>query len=270
MVLDLLVGSVISALAGVVMALLTVLLGAHRENRRWLERRVHRPLYGELTEVISGEMPKGENGYASLWADLEYYKTYRVDPDLAEALDRYASDVSELAGRERREDFTAFVRALPEDICAGDDSVTELPSGHTVDMRTWLRRNLLVLATHPSVRDEPFGVEPTELDYLWDEVDDVSPADIHGETFDVARALEVVSREFNWGYEPFYHHWDDGWEDDLAAALRAAAEQPESQVKETTTLRRRIGVAAHEIKGMITERADRGVLESVWIEWTGR
>ncbi|MFC7044361.1 hypothetical protein ACFQH6_02105 [Halobacteriaceae archaeon GCM10025711] len=264
MVSNLLIGAAISGLAGVATALTTALLADYRENQRWLKREVFHPLHGELTEVVSGELPTEGDSYASLWADLEYYKAHRVDADLAEALDQYASDISELGGRERSEDYATFVDALPGSVCDGEDGVAELPSGHTADMRTWLQRNVLVLATAPSFRSESTGFEPTDLEFLWAEVDGISTSDVRSEPFDTAAALEVVSREFNWGYEPFYHQWDDGWTADLAAALRAATERPGSGIRETLVLRRDIGRAARDIKRMIEERSDRGLLGSLW------
>lgn len=263
MVWDLLLGSVLSSMAGLVLALTTALLTDRREKRRWLRRKVHYPLYGELTRVISGEMPRGESGYASLWAGLDYYKTYRVDPELAESLDRYASDVSRLAGQERDGDVAAFVRALPDDVC-GAEGVAELPSGRTVDMRTWLKRNLLVLSTAPSFREASFGFEPADLDFLWDEVDGVSAADVRSEPFDTARALEEVSREFNWGYEPFYRQRDEDWVEAFAAALLAAADRPDSAVQETLLRRHELGGAASRLKDMIEVRADMGLFRSLW------
>jgi len=264
MVWDLVVGSLVSSTAGLVLALTTAVLTDYREKLRRLESNVHQPLYGELTGVISGELPAGDAGYESLWADLDYYKTYRVDADLAEALDQYASDVSQLRGVERDEDVEAFVDALPAYICEPGESTVELPSGRTVDMRTWLERNLLVLSTAPSYRDVAFGIDPADLSYLWAEVDGVSPADVEAEPFDTATALEVVSQEFTWGYEALYNQWDDGWLDDLAAALATAADQPDSAVQETLLLRHDIGTAASETKAMIEERADRGLFRSLW------
>lgn len=267
MVWDLLFGSTISALAGLTMAFTTALLTDHREQRQWLRTKVYQPLYGELTETISGEIPGDDDEYVSSWADFSYYKTHRVDADLAAALDHYASSVSELSGRERREDFETFVRALPDYVREGEDVAAELPSGRTVDMRTWLKRNLVVLSTTPSFRAASFGFDPADLEYLWAEVDGISARDVRREPFDTAAALEVVSKEFNWGYEAFYHQWDDGWEDDLAAALLEAVDRPGNAVQETLLLRRDVGETASEIKRMIRDRAELGLFRSLWDGW---
>ncbi|MFC4548781.1 MULTISPECIES: hypothetical protein [Halorussus] len=270
MVWSLVLGSVISALAGLTMAFTTALLTDHREKRQWLRTKVYQPLYGELTEVISGEIPGDGREYSSLWADFGYYKTHSVDSELADALDGYASHVSELSGRERRADVDAFVAALPDYVCEDGDAVAELPSGRTVDVRTWLKRNLVVLSTAPSFRAEAFGFDPADLDYLWAEVDDLSADDVRGEPFDTAEALEAVSKEFNWGYEALYHRWNDGWAEDLAAALLAAVERPGSDVQAALLLRRDVGATASELKRMIRDRTDVGLFRSLWDDWNRR
>lgn len=264
--LDLLLGALLSSFAGLTLALVTALLTDHREKRRWLQTKVHRPMYGELTNVISGETPWAENEYESLWADLEYYKTYRVDTELAEALDRYASRISGFARLEHDGDLDAFVRALPEHVCDGQAGTATLPSGRSIDMRTWLRRNGLVLATHPSLRETPIGMDPAALEYLWAEVDGISGA-VAGEDVDTGEALRAVSTEFNWGYEGFYRHWGEGWEDELAAALLDASERPESVLSKTLSRRRALGVVARDARELIEARAGRGLFRSLWHEW---
>ncbi len=263
----LLLGSALSSLAGLTLALVTALLTDHRERRRWLETKVYQPLYGELTNVVSGELPGEDGDYSSLWADLEYYKTYRVDADLAEALDRYASDLSELAGHERPEDLDAFVGALPPTVAADGDPVAELRSGRTVDLRTWFRRNAPVLATDPAFRETGHGFEPAALDFLWDEVDGLTAADVDEGRVDTAAVLYRVSVEFNWGYETFYAEWDDGWADAMVAALRDAAAAPESAVPELLARRQAVGATAAEIKSLIETRSERGLYRSLWHEW---
>lgn len=264
MVLELLLGSLLSSVAGLTLALLTAVLTDHREQRRWLQTKVHQPMYGELTNVISGETPWAADEYTSRWADLDYYKVYRVDVELAEELDRYASELSELGRCVHGEDFEAFVQALPEGLCADGDGVAALPAGRTLDLRTWLRRNALVLATHPKLRGGPVGVEPDALDYLWAEVDGVAPEDGR---LDTARALEAVSTEFNWGYEGFYSHWEEGWVDALADALAEANERPESSLPALLSRRRDLGVVASGARALIEERAERGLFGSLWHEW---
>lgn len=268
MVWDLLLGSLLSSVAGLTLALVTAALTDHREKRRWLQTKVHQPMYGELTNAISGEAPWATEEYASLWADLDYYKTYRVDVELAETLDRYASAVSELARCEHDADVAAFVAALPPKIC-DSEGVAELPSGRSVDMETWFRRNALVLATDPGLRGTEVEVQPAALAYLWTEVDGIDPAGADGPV-DTATVLEAVSTEFNWGYEGFYRHWDAGWADDLVAALRAATERDDSAVDELLARRRAVGEVASEARDHIEVRAERGLFRSLWHEWTTR
>ena len=264
MLTDVLLGSLFTSLAGLVGGITTSVLTDHRENQRWLRSKVYGPLYGELTRVISGEIPTDGETYVSLWADLDYYKSYRVDAELAESLDRYSSDVSKLSGRERDEDFETFVRALPDRICPGDDPSARLPTGRAIDVRTWLRRNALVLSTAPAVRERAVGIEPSDLDYLWAEVDGVAATDERTGSFDTAGALAATSEEFNWGYESFYDQWDDGWEAELAAALLAAIERPGNDVRASLSLRRDLGEAASDIREMIEARSDRGLARSFW------
>lgn len=261
MVAELVLQSWLSAVAGLVVAVTTTILTEYRENHRWLRTKVHQPLYGELTAVISGDLPEGERGYESLWANLDYYKTYRVDADLSEALDQYASTLTEISAVEREADVDAFVDALPADICDADEGTARLPSGRTIDMRTWLRHNLLVLAADPRYRDEAYGVEPTELEPLWAEVDGIDPVDEDVELGDVLRA---TSMEFNWGYEAFYDHWDDGWADTLLEALLEVSETSGETLQEAITLRRDAAAQATAIKAMIEARADRSVLTALW------
>lgn len=267
MVTDVLLGSLFTSLAGLIVGITTAVLTDHRENQRWLRTKVYGPLYGELTQVISGEIPENDGEYVSLWADLDYYKTYRVDAALAESLDRYSSDLGRLSGLERTGDFDAFVRALPDWVCDGDGPNAELPSGRTVDMRTWLQRNALVLSTAPSFREEAFGFEPAELDYLWAEVDGVAAG--RDTSVDTATALAAMSEEFNWGYESFYDQWDDGWVDELVAAFLAVTERPENTVQASLSLRRAVGEDASDVREMIEFRTDRGMARSLWHEWTG-
>lgn len=267
MVLDLLVGSLLSSVAGLTLALVTAVITDHREKRRWLQTKVLQPMYGELTNVISGETPWEPAEYASLWADLDYYKTYRVDVELAEALDRYASEISELGRAGHGGDLDAFVRALPDDLCAGEDGEATLPSGRTADMRRWLQRNALVLATAPAFRERAVGLDPADLDYLWAEVDGVAAGE---EPFDTAAALEAVSTEFNWGYAAFYRHWEEGWVEAVVAAYVEAAHRPGGAVREMLTRRRALGEVASEAKALIEVRTERGLFGSLWHEWFGR
>lgn len=260
-----LLGVALSSIAGGSTALTTALLTDHREKRRWLQTKVHQPMYGELTNVISGETPWAEDEYVSLWAELEYYKTYRVDVELAEALDRYASEVSELARCEHDADIEAFVRALPRDVCE-EDGIAALPSGRTIDMRTWLRRNVLVLSVDPAIQAAGVGFEPQALEYLWDEVDGIPDAGDGGPAA-TGELLEAVSTEFNWGYEGFYRQWEPGWADALVEALLEAAERPDSAVREMLARRRRIGRIASEAKNLIEIRSERGLFRSLWCEW---
>jgi len=266
---DLLLGALFSSMAGLTLALVTALITDHREKRRWLQTKVHQPMYDELTNVISGRTPWADNEYESLWADLEYYKTYRVDVELSEALDRYASQISELARLEHEDDFDAFVRALPDEICPGAADRATLPSGRTLDMQTWLRRNGLVLATHPSLGGRPVGFEPGALDYLWAEVDGIDRG-VEETPPKTARALEAVSTEFNWGYESFYRHWEDGWVDALVDALVEADGRPESALQELLSRRRDLGIVASEARDLIEARTERGLFRSLWAEWRAR
>ncbi|WP_440991660.1 hypothetical protein [Haloarchaeobius baliensis] len=269
MVWDQLFGASLSAVAGVTMAFTTATLAEHREKRRWLRRKVYQPLYGELTDAISGEIPSDDRGYASLWAGVDYYKTHRVDSELAEALDSYASDVNELSGVEHETDLAAFADALPSSICEDGSTVAELPSGRRVDVHTWLRRNLLLLATSERLADRAFAVEPTDLDYLWLEVTDMSPAQVRAGQFDTAAALTSVSKEFNWGYEVFYHQWDDGWVDDLAEALLASGRQSTDGLRPVVERRRDIGRTASGLKRAIRRRTERGFYRSLLDHLTG-
>ncbi len=263
MVWDIVLGAMISSIAGLTLALLTALLTDYREQRRWLQTKVHQPMYSELTNVISGETPWDGNDYASLWADLAYYKTYRVDVELAELLDRYASEIGDLARCEQHDDLRAFVEALPASVCDAD-GVAELPSGRTIDMETWVQRNALVLASDPSFESAIGGCDPADLAYLWDEVDGIDPA--ADPAFETGAALAAVSTEFNWGYNGFYNHWDPGWVDDVVAAYREAAAAPDSSIAEVLERRRRVGELASEAKTLIQVRSERGLFRSLWHE----
>ena len=76
----------LSAATGVLVAVSTAALSVHRENERWLRDNIHEPLYEELKSVLAGELPRENGGYKSMWAKLNYYKTYRVSRDLKRGL----------------------------------------------------------------------------------------------------------------------------------------------------------------------------------------
>jgi hypothetical protein len=257
----------LSAATGVLVAVSTAALSVHRENERWLRDNIHEPLYEELKSVLAGELPRENGGYKSMWAKLNYYKTYRVSRDLKRGLDGYTSDLAELTETERPEDVERFGEAISDATFRNDVPVIELPSGRALDLSDWLRRNMLVLSCSPRVRERVFGMEPTELDYLWPEMDGFNLQDARTEPFDTERALRALSVEYNWGYAGLYDNWRDDWLAVLEDAFVVASAAEGSMIQETLVARQAVGATAARVKEKIEARTEQGLVLSLWTAW---
>lgn len=105
--------TLLSILAGIVVALLSGYLASVRERQWWLKEEVYRPIYNELENVAEGRIPSGRG----TWAAMDSYQKYRVDSSLKAELEKYTDILRRVSNLSVRvKDIDELMDTLPEEM----------------------------------------------------------------------------------------------------------------------------------------------------------
>lgn len=81
---------------GILATLLGVYFKAYIDQIRWKINNVYRPLYREITESASGDLPFEDGRFTSVWGDFDRAKKEMLDENICEEFNKYAEHLSAL------------------------------------------------------------------------------------------------------------------------------------------------------------------------------
>lgn len=231
--------TLLSIIAGIVVALVSGYIAQVRENQRWVKEEVYRPLYDEIASAAEGNLPREGQGFGSKWDDVDRFQRFHVDKGLRQALDDYAGKLQSLSDRkEELEGSEELLEILPEGLADTQGSD-------------------IVLVNR---RDDEGGIRGYIEVGDWLEIFSGIIIEAENPTKMRERLIEY-SEENGLGHERNFRKWDKqypDWQEKFWEAFRGGSHESIDSVERVEELKADISEQASELRDEIEGRIKEG------------